>query len=216
MTELASEVVRLYLRSPHNTQLLAPRKSGPVGVHVLNALCQQQIAANQPKLTVWNAEHECFAETRFRLGAPVVCVRNLWEEGLQNGSLGRLALITDPLECRKGEDDSTVPIAWIDWDDGARRPLMSKMLEHLDLAYALTIHKAQGSQWPRIIIPIMRYRLLDRSLIYTAITRAQRQALLVGDEAAAREAVVKVPRAQRRMTGLLSILEAKIEALTSR
>jgi exodeoxyribonuclease V alpha subunit len=90
------------------------------------------------------------------------------------------------------------------------------MLEHLDLAYALTIHKAQGSQWPRIIIPVMLHRLLDRSLIYTAITRARRQALLVGDEAAAREAVVKVPRAQRRMTGLLSILKAKIEALTSR
>lgn len=216
MTELASEVVRIYLQSPHNTQLLTPRKSGPVGVHALNVLCQQQIAANQPKLTVWSAEHECFAETRFRLGDPVVCVRNLWEEGLQNGSLGRLALITDPFDCRKAEDESTVPIAWIDWDDGARRPVMPGMLEHLDLAYALTIHKAQGSQWPRIIIPVMRHRLLDRSLIYTAITRAQQQALLVGDEAAAREAVVKVPRAQRRMTGLLSILEAKIEALTFR
>lgn len=89
-------------------------------------------------------------------------------------------------------------------------------MQHLALSYALTIHKAQGSQWPRIVIPVMRHRLLDGSLIYTAITRAQHQALLVGDEAAAREAVVKVPRAQRRMTWLQSILEAKIDTLAFR
>ncbi|XKU41412.1 ATP-dependent RecD-like DNA helicase [Pseudomonas [fluorescens] ATCC 17400] len=216
MADLAPEVVRLYMQSPHNTQLLTPRKSGPVGVHALNALCQQKIAFNQSQLTVWNAEHECFAGTRFRLGDPVVCVRNLWEEGLQNGSLGRIASIIDPHECRVEDGDSAFPIAWIDWDDGARRPLTTGMLQHLDLAYALTIHKAQGSQWSRIIVPVVRHRLLDRSLIYTAITRAQHQVLLVGDEAAASEVVRDVPRAQRRMTGLLSILETKIEALSSR
>jgi exodeoxyribonuclease V alpha subunit len=77
------------------------------------------------------------------------------------------------------------------------------MLVHLELAYALTIHKAQGSEWPNVIIPIVPSRLLDRSLIYTAVTRAKCQVLLLGDESAAKAAVAKNSRASLRGTGLL-------------
>lgn len=66
----------------------------------------------------------------------------------------------------------------------------------------ITVHKAQGSQWPRVIVPLTGHRLLDRTLVYTALTRAQRQVLLVGDEAAAKEAVEGLPRAQSRQVSL--------------
>ncbi len=81
------------------------------------------------------------------------------------------------------------------------------MLDDLELGYAITVHKAQGSQWSRIIVPVTGNRLLDRTLIYTAVTRAQRQVILVGDEQAARQAVEGMPRAQHRQVALGQILQ---------
>jgi exodeoxyribonuclease V alpha subunit len=76
------------------------------------------------------------------------------------------------------------------------------MLDDVELGYAITVHKAQGSQWPRVIVPVTRNRLLDRTLLYTALTRAQHQVILVGDETAAREAAMKPPRAHERHVAL--------------
>lgn len=98
--------------------------------------------------------------------------------------------------------DTGYALGWVDWDDGLRRPIMQDMLDDLELGYAITVHKAQGSQWPRVIVPVTRSRLLDRTLLYTAVTRAQRQVILVGDAVAAREAVVRLPRAQARQVAL--------------
>lgn len=82
-------------------------------------------------------------------------------------------------------------------------PLLSyDLLDDLELGYAITVHKAQGSQWPRVIVPVRRHRLLDRTLLYTAVTRAQRQVLLVGDTVAARAAVVGRSRAATRLAAL--------------
>jgi exodeoxyribonuclease V alpha subunit len=76
------------------------------------------------------------------------------------------------------------------------------MLEDIELGRAVTVHKAQGSQWPRLIVPVTDSRLLDRTLLYTAITRAQTQVLLVGNMAAARNAVLAPPKAHTRKVAL--------------
>lgn len=79
------------------------------------------------------------------------------------------------------------------WDDGGARDLTPDLLPNLALAYAITIHKSQGSQFRRVIIPVTKSRLLDRTLLYTAVTRAQTQVILVGDVAAAKAAVSPHP-----------------------
>jgi exodeoxyribonuclease V alpha subunit len=99
-------------------------------------------------------------------------------------------------------EETGLALAWVDWDDGVRRPIVEEMLDDLELGYAITVHKAQGSQWPRVIVPLTGHRLLDRTLVYTAVTRAQRQVLLVGDNDAARAAVEGLPRAQSRQVAL--------------
>ncbi|MGF6555470.1 exodeoxyribonuclease V alpha subunit [Pseudomonas sp. S30_BP2TU TE3576] len=205
---IASEVLRLYLQAPDITQILSPRKKGDEGVHALNKLCQCSVAPNAPNLMVWSKEFDCLVETKFRLGDPVVCLRNLWNVSLQNGSLGRVTQIEHTPLALRDDEGRTIgyAIAWVDWDDGIRRPVTEDLLNDLDLAYALTVHKAQGSQWPRVIVSITGNRYLDRSLIYTAITRAQQQVLLVGDEAAARRAVQALPHLDQRCTGVLSML----------
>jgi len=86
--------------------------------------------------------------------------------------------------------------------DAEPKTLTDEHLVDLDLAYAVTCHKCQGSSAKRVVIPIYGSRLLDRSWLYTAVTRAEQQVVLVGDREAFRAAVAKPPSAERRKTGL--------------
>jgi exodeoxyribonuclease V alpha subunit len=213
---IAATVVRLYGQDPENTQVLCARRSGPDGTKFLNQTCQASRSASARELSVWSRVHEAWVYTGLRLGDPVLCTKNLWDIGLQNGSLGVITQIGD--EPPRLHDDSlktgNLALAWVDWDDGERRPIVEAMLDKLELGYAITVHKAQGSQWPRVIVPLTGHRLLDRTLVYTAITRAQKQVLMVGDEAAASAAVTSLPRAHSRKVALDLHVAAAVRALT--
>lgn len=211
--EIANRILHLYLKSPESTQILCAHKNGLLGVRALNKLCQDAVGTDQPHLLIWNDEFQMMADTGLRLGDPIVCTKNLKDLGLQNGSLGRINCLEPPRAALRNKEQlrDDVVLAWAEWDDGERRPITLALLPHLELAYALTIHKAQGSEWPIVIVPIVRSRLLDRSLIYTAVTRAQQQVLLLGDEAAARTAVAKNTRASQRSTGLLHHLSKQLD-----
>lgn len=197
-------VLSLYRKDPANTQILCARRRGPDGAVHLNELCQEMLSSEREPVRVWDTQYDDYAQVGLRLGDPVLCTRNLWERGLQNGSLGVVVEVESPPRVLTDEagDECGVALAWVDWDDGVRRPIVEEMLDDLELGYAITVHKAQGSQWPRVIVPLTGHRLLDRTLVYTAVTRAQRQVLLVGDEAAARAAVKRIPRAQSRQVAL--------------
>lgn len=204
--------------------MLCARRNGPDGTKGLNALCQSMLTANGKAVQVWDERHGAYAHVGFHLGDPVLCTRNLWDRGLQNDSLGVVVQVDDEPRMLTNEagEETGLALAWVDWDDGVRRPIVEEMLDDLELGYAITVHKAQGSQWPRVIVPLTGHRLLDRTLVYTAVTRAQRQVLLVGDEAAAKAAVEGLPRAQLRqvaldllLTGLLRTDEVAQAALSS-
>lgn len=215
---LSEAVFQLYEQSPGDTQILSPRRSGPGGVTGLNALCQERLAGQAQRLLVWSEQHQAMAGTGFRLGDPLLCTRNLWNWGLQNGSLGKLVQIEEQPRLITKEDGEELgcAIAWAEWDDGERRPIFESMLDDLELGYAITVHKAQGSQWPRVIVPVTGNRLLDRTLVYTAVTRAQCQVILVGDQAAARRAVESLPRSQERHVALGSLLRRQLDFSPSR
>lgn len=203
--ELPAEVLRLYRQDPENTQILSPRRRGQEGVDGINELCQSALTSDKVPVVLWNAAHECIERVGINLGDPVLCTRNLWDHGIQNGSLGRVvevaaAVVTSPPDSE--EDEAPPVLAWVDWDDGERRPVYESMLDDLSLGYAITVHKAQGSQWPRVIVALTESRMLDRTLIYTAVTRAQRQVILVGDPQAAERAVRAAPRADAREVSL--------------
>ena len=211
----AEMALRLYAEAPGQTQILSARRSGHNGVDGLNLRCQQSCAGDAEHLLVWSNEHGQAADTGFRLGDPVLCTRNLWDCGLQNGSLGRLVEIEkEPSVLRNDEGGETRrTIAWVEWDDGERRPVFESMLDDLALGYAITVHKSQGSQWPRVIVVLTGSRLLDRTLIYTAVTRAQVQVLLMGDECAVRQAVEALPKAHHRRVGLNGLLRQALSGM---
>lgn len=204
-TSLIGEtVLDLYKLSPSNTQILCSSKRRVDGVMPINDICQASIAGSNKPMMVFSIQNDQMVLTGFNLGDPILCTRNMWDRGLQNGSLGILVEIADePNILIDEETGQTEPyLGWVLWDDGVRRPVTESMLDDLLLGYAITVHKAQGSQWPRIIVPLTGSRLLDRTLIYTAITRAQSQVLIVGDEAAARAAVERPPRSRSRHVAL--------------
>ena len=91
---------------------------------------------------------------------------NQWERGLTNGSMGRL------IHLRKSGGVALI--------DGVEHALTRGDGTCLVPAYAISTHKSQGSQWPIVLLSVFRSRLLDRSLLYTAITRASEQVILVG------------------------------------
>jgi exodeoxyribonuclease V alpha subunit len=209
---IAETVLDLYRLDPSNTQILSARRNGSDGVKTINALCHAASTASNKPMMVWSVQHDQRVLTGFHLGDPVLCTRNLWDRGLQNGSLGIIVEIDDEPRMLIDEDgadtEAALALAWVLWDDGVRRPVVESMLDDLELGYAITVHKAQGSQWPRVIVPLTGHRLLDRTLIYTAITRAQTQVLIVGDEAAAKAAVEAEPRVRARQVALDLLLNS--------
>ena len=122
-------------------------------------------------------------------GEPIIWTTNNHDRGLTNGSMGRILEI--------GETHILAEI------DGEHHTLDVEDRQSIELAYAISVHKAQGSQWRKVIIPIFQSRVVDRSLIYTALTRAQDQVLFVGDANALNVAVAALPSAEKRRIGFV-------------
>lgn len=155
------------------TQIISPVKGGPAGTRAINHLCHETLAAGQPTLG------------GFAVGEPVIWLVNDYDLELMNGSLGVVS--------------GTGGALTVAWDEGEKT---MEDVRRMDLAYAITTHKAQGSQWERVVVPVFDSRLLDRALLYTAITRAKSQVVLLGDRRVFERAVAEPAGGSRRRTGM--------------
>ncbi|MGX9854841.1 AAA family ATPase [Limimaricola variabilis] len=165
-----------------SVQIIAPtnREIGQI-----NAYFHKRILRKRPNL--WPGTRH-IAE-----GEPVIWTQNDPKRGLTNGALGRIIRI-----------DGEVIHAEI---DGAKHELQQQDGQFLQLAWAISVHKAQGSQWSRVIIPVYQSMIVDRSLIYTALTRAQEQVIFMGSFSATRRAVERRPTAEMRNCGFATWLK---------
>ena len=199
-------VLDLYAEDRQGSQILCATRNNAAGVKSLNAACQKRFNALGDQLLLWNDEFEQRQGTDFRVGDPVICLRNNWDIDLQNGSLGTILSVCP----QEKSGDPSASLGQILWDDSQVREITAALLPHLELAYAITIHKSQGSAFRRIIVPILHSRLLDRTLLYTAITRAEQQVILVGDWTAAKQATESPPRASLRHVALKYLLAKRL------
>ncbi|MFF3326199.1 ATP-dependent RecD-like DNA helicase [Streptomyces sp. NPDC002889] len=173
-----------------DVQVLAPMHRGPAGAGTLNGLLQQAITPARPDLP-----EKRVGGRVFRVGDKVTQIRNNYDKGRNgvfNGTVGvvtslqpddqRLTVLTD--------EDEEVPY---DFDE----------LDELAHAYAVTIHRSQGSEYPAVVIPVTTgaWMMLQRNLLYTAVTRAKKLVVLVGSRKAIGQAVRTVS-AGRRFTAL--------------
>lgn len=195
---------KLYLEQPEDTVVLcATRKVAGM----INQMVQGALSSGRKPLRLWNVEQDMWEHAGFYESDLLICTQNHWDIGIQNGSIGQLIEIEDALTLN-GEVAGELPVlGWVLWDDGEKRPLHENLLDSLELGYALTVHKAQGSQWRRVVICLptkagSRSPLIERSLVYTALTRAQSEIIVLGHHARLAEAVVHRKAADRRKVGL--------------
>lgn len=173
-----------------DVQVLTPMHRGPAGAGALNGLLQQAVTPGRPDLP-----ERRFGGRVFRVGDKVTQIRNNYEKGLNGVFNGTVGVVTalDPDEQRltvRTDEDEEVPY---DFDE----------LDELAHAYAVTIHRSQGSEYPAVVIPVTTsaWMMLQRNLLYTAVTRAKRLVVLVGSRKALGQAVRTVS-AGRRCTAL--------------
>ena len=167
-------------------QVLGVTKRGDAGTETINSAIHKLVAADNPTLPGWG-----LAETE-----PVIHLVNDYDHGLFNGSLGRIRRII-PMLAEGGPSRQVVECEF----DGVLHRFAEDSFERIELAHAITVHKAQGSQFRRVIIPVVQSRLLDRNLVYTALTRAVEQVVFVGDRTALAAAIEAPPRSQQRQVG---------------
>ncbi len=151
-------------------QVLTPMYKGETGAHILNSRLQNMLNPNSPGL-----KHGKF---EFRVGDRVMQTKNNYDKGVFNGELGIIKDISF--------DDGTVFVMF-----EHLVPYRSEELDELSLAYAITVHKSQGNEYPVVIIPLFteHFIMLARNLLYTALTRAKKLVVIVGSYKALARAV---------------------------
>jgi len=180
--DLCSQHIPRTLRWPQpsrDIQVLAPMHKGTAGVANLNA--QLQAALNPQRQSLrWGS-------TEFRNGDKVIQLRNNYDLNLFNGDIGTITAI----DGREGTLTADF--------DGEPHTLTRRDFGDLALAYCISIHKSQGSEYPIVIIPLLKahFMMLQRNLLYTAITRGRKKVFLVGDPAAYAMAVRNADSKQR-------------------
>jgi exodeoxyribonuclease V alpha subunit len=181
---------RFGLDPRRDVQVLTPMHRGPAGAGALNGLLQQAVTPARPDLP-----ERRFGGRTFRVGDKVTQIRNNYDKGANgvfNGTVGvvtALDAVEQRLTVRTDEDEEI----GYDFDE----------LDELAHAYAVTIHRSQGSEYPAVVIPVTTgaWMMLQRNLLYTAVTRAKRLVVLVGSRRAIGQAVRTVS-AGRRFTAL--------------
>ncbi len=184
-------------------QVLTPMRKGLLGVERLNSILQQYLNPQDSK----KAEKE-YGDKIFRVGDKVMQIKNdyqlEWEiatqyglvvdrgVGVFNGDIGRIIEINNYTEMIE-----------VEYEEKKRVKYPFQSLDELELAYAVTIHKSQGSEYPAVLIPLLQgpRQLYHRNLIYTAVTRARKCVTIVGDDVTFQEMIRNVNE-QKRYTSL--------------
>jgi len=173
-----------------DVQVLAPMHRGVAGIGNLNEALQAALNRERNKVTL--------GTTTFHQADKVIQLRNNYDKGIFNGDLGRVSHVNS--------EAGTLAADF----DGAEVELERMDLSDLQLAYAISIHKSQGSEFPVVVIPLVKahFLLLQRNLLYTALTRGRRKVFLIGDPVAFamavrnQEATVRHTDLQRKLQTL--------------
>jgi len=183
---VANRIPNKFGLKPADIQVLSPMYRSATGVTNLNALLQAKL--NPPLVT--KVERK-LSGTLFRVGDRVLQTRNNYDKDVYNGDLGYITGIDlENQTLTVAIDDRPIEYEWSEADE-------------LTLAYAVSVHKAQGSEYPAIVMPLLtqHYMMLQRNLLYTGITRAKKLVVLVGSKRALAMAV-KNNQPSQRYSGL--------------
>jgi exodeoxyribonuclease V alpha subunit len=171
----------------HGIQVLTPMHRGDLGTAALNAALQARLNPPDP------AKAEVARGDRtFRAGDKVMQLKNDYDKGVFNGDIGVIGAI-------EGGTGGGFTAVRVDFPDGRTAHYDRNELDQLVHAYAVSVHKSQGSEYPAVVLPLhtQHYMMLQRSLLYTAVTRGKRLVVLVGSRKAVAMAVRNASARQR-------------------
>ncbi|WP_373995346.1 SF1B family DNA helicase RecD2 [Peribacillus asahii] len=178
--------------SSRDIQVLAPMYKGPAGIDVLNKMLQEVLNGDSEK----KRRELQFGDVVYRTGDKVLQLVNQPEEGVFNGDMGEIVTIIFAKENTDHVDKVVISF------EGIEVTYTKQDLNQITHAYCCSIHKSQGSEFPIVILPVVRsyYRMLRRNLLYTAITRSKDFLIICGEEEAFRLGVERNDETQRRTT----------------
>lgn len=178
--------------SAKDIQVLAPMYRGPAGIDRLNVLLQEIFNSN-PDGT---RKEITFGDVKYRIGDKVLQLVNQPESNVFNGDIGEIISIFYAKENTEKQDMLLISF------EGNEVTYTRQDLNQITHAYCCSVHKSQGSEFPIVILPVTRsyYRMLQRNLIYTAITRSKQFLILCGEEEALRMGVERIGEQNRQTT----------------
>lgn len=209
---LTDTIPNIYHIQPKDIQILAPMRNGSAGTIALNKLAQEALNPEGPTIA--------FEGYSYRKGDRVMQTKNDYEKGVFNGDIGYIVAVNlekellkvEFLDTDKQETDSKFWLDYWDMDEDEEEdeeieahgpnPYVTYSrndLENLDPAYAITIHKSQGSEFPAVIMPFLNshFVMLERNLLYTGVTRAKKYLFLEGQRNAIYKAVKTISMLSR-------------------
>ena len=180
-----------------SVQVLTPMHKNPCGVQNLNKLLQKYLNPPVPNKAELNIPGNVL-----RVGDKVMQIRNNYEKDVFNGDIGRVIRIVG----------KSATVDFPERPEGDHVTYTESEVEELQLAYAMSVHKSQGSEYPYVILLMVRshYIMLQRNLLYTAVTRAKERVLIVGSKNAVRTAVEN-DKTRRRYSLLAERLQESSE-----
>ena len=200
MIQLIQEKLPPYVRaSSYDIQVLTPMRKGGLGCETLNGILQRYLNPPGP-----GKKEHASGDVLYREGDKVMQVKNNyqleWEivskygipvdrgAGIFNGDMGRILEINETASC-----------LIVEYDEGRRVNYPFSLLEELELSYAVTIHKSQGSEYPAVILPLLGgpRMLFNRNLLYTAITRAKSCVTILGSSETVRDMIDNASESRR-------------------
>jgi exodeoxyribonuclease V alpha subunit len=197
IVELVAERIpaRFGLDAVRDVQVLAPMHRGDLGTSALNVALQQRLNAPRD-----GAVELARGERAFRVGDKVMQLRNDYDKGVYNGDLGVIVSI----------DDGGARLK-LELTDGRTAEYERAELDQLVHAYAVSVHKSQGSEYAAVVIPVatQHFVMLQRSLLYTAVTRGKKLVVIVGSRKAVAMAV-RNASARRRWTWLAERIRGEL------
>ncbi|MGA8731130.1 MAG: ATP-binding domain-containing protein, partial [Terracidiphilus sp.] len=211
-SRIADTIQDLYTRlggtgSDYSVQVLSITNKGTAGVRDLNRRFHDVLQSNAEAVQLFDPEQGVSPATTldgvpFAVGDLVMFTENDYKLNLRNGSLGKISrrlVVAGPDE----------PCCVVEFD-GIPVELSSRQMDKLVHSYAISVHKAQGNEFRRVIVAVKQSRLLDQALLYTAVTRGVQQVVLVGDESMALSAISAPASSHRRHTGLSDLIAERL------
>ena len=190
--QFENAAVELFGASPETTRVIASTRKT---TRVINEAIQRSFNAESPKMEfLLNSENYYL---NLRLDDQILFIQNYYQAGVQNGTLGKLVGITQTKDY----------LGLVRTDTGDLVEITEGLLDAIELGYAITLHKAQGSQFPRIIVVLEDNRITDRSWLYTAITRAESEVHIIGSAATLKKVTIAPAKAFNRKTLLTELIE---------